>query len=281
VPSRSKWRWRMAEKIFLSKWNLGSLGLCILLLMAFGLKGIVSFIAGVGMLSTFVIFGIRLLLAEDEKSKSRLAKLGKETREELQHELEQEFEREIDVLAEQLVHDNDHRTQAALQKLRRLMKDLKKDDVWENVNESSSFRLMGIVDQLYKLSIEKLRRQLKIHNSMAAMETSEALSALTEEREHIILEVEANVAKLAATIGKIAGFKRVSTESQAGQLWSELDDELEIAARANARVRHSQPDPTYVAPNIDLTAPPQETIDYDPLQDVNGIYDDPNSWENS
>ncbi len=204
----------------------------LLVLWTFSIDSGAGIFAGIaGILAGLGIFLTRLFL-DDAASKDAIEALEKE--------VQKERERTLDELDRKLADDGDPRTEGSLRDLRALAAAFQKGSSWsDSLNSGSTFDILAGVDQLFNRCVLSLEKTLDLWYTASKMTTSEARSAILNQRAQIIDEVCESIKQL----GKIlAGIRSISAgestgDSELARIRSELDRGLEVATRVTQRMQ--------------------------------------------
>lgn len=143
----------------------------------------------------------------------------------------------LDELERRLRTDGDPRTEQALQDLRRLAGILQQEDALASAFTAGiGFDILSDVNQLFETSVGYLEKTLDIWGTAQEIAQPAARESLMDQREHLVREVQGGVEHLGEVLGQLQGLSGNGSNSALQRLRAELDQNLEIARRVDARM---------------------------------------------
>ena len=188
--------------------------------MLLNLGGLVGVLGGVGFLATRLIFGL-------EKITENAFQYLNDQRREAQ-------EQALDLLEVRLRGDEDPRTQTYLRDLRTLYTDFQ-DDLRSGRVAGAARTVLEQVEKLYQAAVKHLEHSYHLWVTAGRM-SDDARQALLEERERVVQEVQETVEHLSKTIEQFHSFRVKASEAELAKLREELDETMQVARRAEARL---------------------------------------------
>ncbi|MDA1051982.1 MAG: hypothetical protein O3C40_16065 [Planctomycetota bacterium] len=188
--------------------------------MLLNLGGLVGVLGGVGFLATRLIFGL-------EKITENAFQYLNDQRREAQ-------EQALDLLEVRLRGDEDPRTQTYLRDLRTLYTDFQ-DDLRSGRVAGAARTVLEQVEKLFQAAVKHLEHSYHLWVTAGRM-SDDARQALLEERERVVQEVQETVEHLSKTIEQFHSFRVKASEAELAKLREELDETMQVARRAEARL---------------------------------------------
>ena len=193
------------------------------------LGGLVGVLGGVGFLATRLIFGL-------EKITENAFQYLNEQKREAQDQA-------LDALETRLRGDDDPRTQTYLRNLRELYSNFQA--------ELRDGRVAGIagtvleqVEKLFQAAVKHLEHSYHLWMTAGRM-SGDARQALLDERERVVQEVQETVEHLSKAIEQFHSFRVKASEAELVKLREELDETMQVARRAEARLESFGTEKTY------------------------------------
>ena len=166
-------------------------------------------------------------------------KVTAEAAAELEHEQNLARQKVLDELDRQLTQsDNDPRPETSLRELRALLKAFEESEAttW-SVNHSTFFDVQSMVRQLFDRCVDSLRQTDRLWKTAEKLQTAAARKPILQQREKIILEVEASIKHLSQTLVSLQTLDRsANSDRELARLRGELDQSLTIAKTVEERV---------------------------------------------
>lgn len=186
---------------------------------ALNLAGLAGVVIGSGIQATRLIFGIEDLTADAQKY--------------LEEQEEEEQNKRLDALQRRLLRDGDPRTQDCLKTLRLLHASFHKDAAADG--SPITLALRGKVDELFHESVAQLERSFDLFHKARQL-PRRAGGPLLEKRRQAVDEVVVTINHLSETIAHYHDSRLKKEAEGLARLRSELDETVEMARRAEARM---------------------------------------------
>lgn len=182
--------------------------------------GLAAGLIGVG------AFFSRLLSENDTTEKKVLQKIEKENATEREQELVR--------LEQNLVADGDPRTEQAFRDLHVLAGLFRDQTTWsQGIDAQSEFNIVSGVERLYEHSLRHLKQSLDLQERSRGASTA-VRSSLMGQREKLLIEVQASVARLRHLLEELGSMTPVDrSQEDLAAIREELDSSLEIAKKTN------------------------------------------------
>ncbi len=193
------------------------------------LGGLVGVLGGIGFLATRLIFS--------------LEKITENAFQYLNDQKREAQEQALDSLEARLRGDEDPRTQTYLRHLREVYKNFQ-DDLRTGRVAGAARTVLEQVEKLFKAAVKHLEHSYHLWVTAGRM-SGHARDALLEERERVIQEVQDTVEHLSRTIEQFHTFRVKASESELARLREELDETMQVARRAEARLESLGAEITY------------------------------------
>lgn len=187
---------------------------------ALNLGGLVGVLGGVGFLATRLIFGL-------EKITENAFQYLNDQKREVQ-------ERALDSLESRLRGDEDPRTQTYLRHLRELYMNFQ-EDLRSGRVAGAARTVQEQVEKLFQAAVKHLEHSYHLWITAGRL-TGDARRTLLDERERVVQEVQDTVEHLSRTIEQFHTFRAKASEVELARLREELDETMQIARRAEARL---------------------------------------------
>jgi len=184
------------------------------------LGGMVGVLGGVGFLATRLIFG--------------LEKITENAFQYLNDQKREAQDQALDALEMQLRGDEDPRTQTYLRDLRTLYANFQ-DDLRNGRIAGAARAVLEQVEKLFQAAVKHLEHSYHLWMTAGRM-SGDAREALLEERERVVQEVQDTVEHLSRTIEQFHSFRVKESEAELARLREELDETMQVARRAEARL---------------------------------------------
>ena len=191
--------------------------------------GLAGVLGGLGLLATRLIFG--------------LDKITENAFEYLHEQQREEQEQHLDRLQSRLRRDNDPRTQTYLRTLRDLYDGMQEDVANGKLTRQAGI-VLGQVDKLFQAAVKHLEHSYHLWKTAKRL-SGAARQNLNDEREQVIQEVRETVEHLSRTIEQFHSFRVKENEAELAKLREELDETMNVARRAEARVAALDDERTY------------------------------------
>jgi hypothetical protein len=185
------------------------------------LGGLVGVLGGAGLLATRLIFGLERI------TEKAFQYLNDQKREVQEHAL--------DSLEVRLRGDEDPRTQTYLRNLRQLYSNFQ-NDVHNGMVAGAARTVLEQVEKLFQAAVKHLEHSYHLWITAGRM-SGDARHALLEERERVVQEVQDTVEHLSRTIKQFHSFRVKESEAELAKLREELDETMQVARRAEARLQ--------------------------------------------
>lgn len=193
------------------------------------LGGLFGVVGGLGIMATRVIFG--------------LEKITEDAFDYLTNQQRLQQQNQLDQLAQQLTGDDDPNTQVYLSNLRRLHEGFV-EDLNRGKLPVGARTVQQQVQRLFQAAVEHLEYSFELWNRASRM-SGAARKALLDERRRVIDEVRQTTEHLSKTVQQYSAFRISETESELSKLRKELDETMDVARRAEQRVRHLTQQPQH------------------------------------
>ncbi len=193
------------------------------------LGGLAGVLGGIGFLATRLIFGLEDIT---ENAFQYLNDQKRETQEQA-----------LDALGLELRGDKDPRTQTYLRDLRTLYADFQAD-VRSGKVAVAARTVLDQVEKLFQAAVKHLEHSYHLWSTAGRM-TGDARSTLLNERERVVQEVQETIEHLSRTIEQFHTFRVKESEAELAKLREELDETMQVARRAEARLEALGQQKTY------------------------------------
>jgi len=193
------------------------------------LGGLVGVLGGAGFLATRLIFGLERI------TENAFQYLNDQKRETQQQAL--------DSLELRLRGDEDPRTQTYLRQLRELYTTFQ-DDLRNGRVAGAASTVLEQVEKLFQAAVKHLEHSYHLWITAGRM-SGDARHALLDERERVVQEVQDTVEHLSKTIEQFHSFRVKASEAELAKLREELDETMQVARRAEARLESLGKENTY------------------------------------
>ena len=193
------------------------------------LGGLVGVLGGAGFLATRLIFGL------EQITENAFRYLNDQKRE--------AQEQALDALQTRLRDDKDPRTQTYLRQLRELYTNFQ-DDIRSGKVAGAARTVQEQVEKLFRAAVKHLEHSYHLWLTAGRL-SGDARLALLEERERVVQEVQETVEHLSRTIEQFHSFRVKESEAELARLREELDETMQVARRAEARLESLGKQNTY------------------------------------
>ncbi|MEO8496310.1 MAG: hypothetical protein ABI614_14670 [Planctomycetota bacterium] len=193
------------------------------------LGGLVGVLGGIGFLATRLIFGLERI------TENAFQYLNDQKRE--------DQEQALDALEMRLRSDEDPRTQTYLRNLRQLYASFQ-DDLRNGRVAGAARTVLEQVEKLFQAAVKHLEHSYHLWLTAGRM-SGDARRALLDEREQVVQEVQDTVEHLNKTIEQFHSFRVKESEAELAKLREELDETMQVARRAEARMESLGEEKTY------------------------------------
>lgn len=138
----------------------------------------------------------------------------------------------LDLLDEKLCRDKDPRDQESLRDLRELYDSFMEDLYKKQLAFTVPQQMLDQINELFEAIVAQLERQFLIWDSYRKI-SGPAKKQLKEQREKIILEVQASIGNFASAIEDIRALKLRANTSELQEIQQRFNSQLNVAKRVN------------------------------------------------